>query len=674
MSDDWTTENAAVARIVARFRPSIVERAEKRLTRAEPVQTGKHEWTLPGFSDLGDSREEYRVRLAGRHYRCDCYERMWGGTREKRICSHVLAVVLFRKRKLRSAASGGLAPGVLKRSGGTSTSNGETDHVPRWLPAKLGLPSKFSRFRRVQEDALEQILASDKRWIFLQAPTGTGKSLIAAAVQRLTTNRMVYCCTTKSLQAQFTGDFPYAVELKGRQNYRTGYFPHLFPDVHAGLCTKSKQDPRCRWCCPPNCSGYPECAIEGKCVTDERNCPYEQQKRRALAANLAVLNTAMFLNEANYAGGFSGWPWVCLDEADTLEHELMNFVELTISPRLIQRLGLEPPRYKTKEEAWVEWVDRLALPAVEERIHLLTDREWHAASIAELKELNDLKRIKQRLAFFRREVGQTMWANCSEDMQNGPWVFRPVFVGRYADRALWRHGERFLLMSATIISKEQMCRNLGIPADQADYVELPSTFPKENRPIYYLPAANMTEKTKVEEWPRVVAALDRVLDEHSKDKVLVHAVSYALTRYVCANSRHRQRMVMYDTAARREEAIEAFKASSRSLVMVAPSLERGVDLPDDLCRVIIIIKVPFRSLGDEQVRKRLYSASDGQSWYTVDAIRTLVQMSGRGVRHEKDWAVTYILDTQFGRLLKTWRHTFPKWWREALEVRAPDQV
>lgn len=692
--NDWVTETAGEGRIQKIFRRAIVERARKRLVRAGPAEVEKGLWVLPGFPDLGDSREEYRVRLTGRHYTCDCYGRMWGEARERRICSHVVAVILWRR--LRSAASGGLAPGGFNgASGGTSTLKGGACDVPltlsdsalseptlsdsalsgpvaRWLPAGLGLPAKFSHFRPVQEEALEKILASKRRWIFLQAPTGSGKSLIAAAVQRLTEGRMVYCCTTKSLQAQFTDDFPYAVELRGRQNYPTGRYGHMFPEVHCGLCTKTRDDPRCRWCCPPGCKGHPACVVKGKCVTGERDCPYEQQKRQALGADLAVLNTAMFLNEANYVGGFSGWPWVCLDEADVLEHELMSFVELEISPRLIQRLGLEPPRYKTKQEAWVEWAERVALPRVSEKISELVGPEWCGAKLSEIRELKSLERIREKLMFFLREINVGPWANCSRDAEKGPWIFKPVFVGRYANRYLWKHGERFLLMSATIVSKEQMCRNLGIPVDEADLIDLPSTFPKENRPVYYLPAANMTEKTKGEEWPRLVRVLDELLDRHPGEKVLVHAVSYALTRYVCANSRHRDRMVMYDAATRREEAIEAFKASSQPLVMVAPSLERGVDLVDDLCRVVVITKIPYRSLGDEQVRKRLYSAPDGQSWYTVDAIRTLIQMSGRAVRHERDWAVTYILDTQFGRLLKTWRHAFPRWWREALEVRTLD--
>lgn len=45
-------------------------------------------------------------------------------------------------------------------------------------PEVLGLPEKFSDFRPAQIDALERISQSDKKVILLQAPTGSGKTLI----------------------------------------------------------------------------------------------------------------------------------------------------------------------------------------------------------------------------------------------------------------------------------------------------------------------------------------------------------------------------------------------------------------------------------------------------------------------------------------------------------------
>lgn len=649
-ADTWETEKTDPR---DKFRESLVERAELRLSRAELVRRGPNEWELPGYDDLGDEYPRYIVRLAGNRYICTCYGHYGGEIRQRRICSHVLAVILWRKDH-------------------RDDYRGDGHRFP--TPAELGLPAKFTSFRPVQVDALQKITATGKRWIFLQAPTGTGKTLLAAAAQRLLKTRMLYSCHSKDLQAQFTRDFPYAVELKGRENYPTAQVPDRWPEIHCGLCTKTRTDPRCKWCCPDDCLADAPCLAydEGKCVTGERYCPYEEQKKAALVADVAVLNFAMFLGEANYAGGFADkkFPLVCMDESDLIEGALMSSAELTISGQMIERLDLEPPRYKTKEEAWIEWVKGTALPRVSTRIaELERPNAWSTISVRDLCEKRELERVKNKLEFFANRVGASRWVNCTENTEDGPWVWKPVYVSGLADRYLWRHGERFLLMSATILEPRTFARNLGIPDGEWEFIDLPSTFPKENRPVYYIPAANMTHKTAEAEWPKVVEAVDAVLDRHPDKKTLVHSVSYSLTRYIADRSRHKGRMVIYNSARERGDAVERFKSSPEPLVIVAPSLERGLDLPGDLCRVVIITKFPYRSLGDKQVSARLYGSKDGRAWYVIDGIRTLVQMSGRGVRSESDWAITYVIDSQFGLVLKEWRNAFPAWWLEALEFR-----
>ena len=104
--------------------------------------------------------------------------------------------------------------------------------------------------------------------------------------------------------------------------------------------------------------------------------------------------------------------------------------------------------------------------------------------------------------------------------------------------------------------------------------------------------------------------------------------------------------------------------------MLAPSMSRGIDLPDDLCRVQIIAKCPFPALGDKQIASRLHLPG-GQLWYTVKTIRDMVQMTGRAVRHDNDWAVTYIMDVNFGKnLWSKWKRLFPAWWAESVNTKA----
>ena len=70
---------------------------------------------------------------------------------------------------------------------------------------------------------------------------------------------------------------------------------------------------------------------------------------------------------------------------------------------------------------------------------------------------------------------------------------------------------------------------------------------------------------------------------------------------------------------------------------------------DDLSRFQIIVKLPYISMADERVKRKM---KNNQSWYTCKMMRNLVQECGRSTRNDKDWAVTYILDNAFMKSVK----------------------
>jgi Rad3-related DNA helicase len=523
-------------------------------------------------------------------------------------------------------------------------------------PADLGLPEKFKSFRSFQVETIGRIAQSEKKVILCQAPTGSGKTVLMAALAKYLNTRVLYTCFTKQLQRQVVDDFPYAVELKGRANY-----PCLkFNNLTANECTVKKGNTNselCKVCRYEGCTDrgarrkVKECSCKGV-------CPYLQQKSLAKSASLAVLNTPFFLHEANFAGDFSGWPWVILDEGDLSESSLMSFIEVSISKATIRRLRLQPPR-KTVEEDWIRWCEEFAIPTIDSRIKELGGAD--ADPFSSIREMKDMERLNRKLKWLIEEDLRN-WVFIPSDFN---WTWKPVFVSRYSAKRLWEHGERFLVMSATIISPEQFARNLGLKENDVEFIELPSSFSPERRPIYFMPSADMTHKNKEQAWPQIVKAMDRIIAKHPNEKGLVHTVSYPLAHYVFENSQHQARLCQHDTESR-TSALESFKASPEPLVMVSPSMERGVDLPNGLCSFIIILKVPYPNLGDIQVSRRLYSASDGPLWYAVQAIRSIVQATGRGMRSSTDHCESYILDGNFARLFAEYHDLFPSWWREAI--------
>lgn len=198
-------------------------------------------------------------------------------------------------------------------------------------------------------------------------------------------------------------------------------------------------------------------------------------------------------------------------------------------------------------------------------------------------------------------------------------------------------------------------------------VSVPSSFDPSRRPIYIHPIAEMTRKNEEYAKPLIINAIEKVVAKHPDEKILIHTVSYALNRAIEDKLRQGNslfRVVTYNAAGEKQRAIDRYLSQPAS-VFLAPSLDRGIDLAGDDCRVIVICKVPFPALGDKQISARMHSKG-GQQWYAVKTIRSLVQMTGRGMRHADDYCESYILDKMF---LETWRrhrNLIPAWWAQAL--------
>lgn len=527
-------------------------------------------------------------------------------------------------------------------------------------PALSTLPAWFKGLRDHQRVAIREILTAYEEGaecVVLDAPCGSGKTLISECVRRLLsgTRQTTYICSSKSLQAQFLHDYPYAKVLQGRSNYATELYPERFANkdpLTCGDCTKSPgSDGTCLWC------------------DDVSRCPYVEAKTAALSGDLAVLNTSYFLSECNGPGRFSRGGLVIADESDMLESELMGHVEVKISERRLKQYGLGTPRFVTKEESWREWAEQAAEIISGHRPKPGPD------PVRNVKEAKRHSILVGKVRALREGLARGDWVYTG-DRQSV--AFKPVTVSGVGQEKLWQHGDKWLLMSATVISADEMLESLGWDEDKEwRLVKCPSTFPKENRKVIVWPVVSMTYKNRDEAWPQVTKAVEAIaLEEKAKDpsnsgKMLIHSSSYDLTRHIATGLKRvmgDRPVYSYQAASEKEVVFNRWQASKDG-IMVAPSLDRGIDLPGDKCRTQVIVKVPFLSIKDKQVSARLYGTGRaGKVWYAVNAIRTIIQMCGRAVRSEDDYATTWILDKQFvDNLYGGYRNLIPEWWKEALQ-------
>lgn len=575
----------------------------------------------------------------------------------------------------------------------------EVDGTPVFLPSRL------ANLRPHQEDAVAQInrRLDYHKVVFLDAPTGAGKTLIGEVVRQVRSGNALYVCTTLPLQRQFLHDFPYAKVIMGRANYPTLDDPEAFKlpgsrQITAAHCTKRStpgdEFPVCGECE----DSTPDFNFEGTnnfrhCYYCHpwQECPYEVAKANALNAQIAVANTAYFLGEANHVGRFGvrvfkdgriEYPFklVVIDEADTLESVIMGQTELNLTKPLLKSLNLPLPSKITVPSSWLEWCEIARAKLTDELNTLfpqITQSHFAAPSRELTERIDKLGSYLLKITQVHSQISANPDSWVYDGHEKGHVVLKPVEISGLAQHLLWRHSESFLIMSATVISPDQMAQDLGLQPHEWDVVRVESDFPAERRPLYVQPIVSMTHSTKDESWPIMAEAVVDILRQHTQERVLVHTVSYAWNSYLESHLRTmsdlNSRVLTYASARDRERVLETYRRQIGA-ILLAPSFDRGVDLPDEDCRVIIITKVPFPNLGDRQVSKRFYGTPGGKSWFATLTVRALVQMTGRGMRHRDDYCKTYILDSQFKTNI--WRngltrHRIPNWWSKALNWAPP---
>jgi Rad3-related DNA helicase len=533
--------------------------------------------------------------------------------------------------------------------------------IPGFLE-RLALPEKFSGgLRDHQITALEEIeeaFDGGARVVFVDAPTGSGKTVIGEATRQMLDARALYVCSDKGLQDQFVEDFTYAKVLKGRANYET----ELRKDRTAEDCTASGPQSKCMFC------------------SSRPRCPYQVARTEAAGADIAVLNTAYLLAAANgNKSPFSGWDLAILDEADVLEGALSGYVSFGAGDRVIATVGMKPPIKGARKPTLVKWL----------REFDEATRGYVNGNIERLgaKEIKRLRALAGEAKVVANEIEAEIALEQADDEESGRWIrdydgmgergllLKPVMVSRYGSRYLWRHAKRFLVMSATIISSDAMAEDLGLVLDY-ETVTVPMTFPVENRPVVFAPVADVTYKNQDEAIQRLAHAIAKIADAHPNDRILVHCVSFKLAHALMELVDYQLRPLTRKLVTHagkgkgmsRDEALREYRRVPAA-VLFSAGMERGVDLKGDDCRVQIIAKMPFEPLGDKVTSARLHLPG-GQTWYAIQNVRKLVQMTGRAVRSADDYAETWILDGQFGRVWNRDRALFPEWWREAVDTGA----
>jgi Rad3-related DNA helicase len=204
---------------------------------------------------------------------------------------------------------------------------------------------------------------------------------------------------------------------------------------------------------------------------------------------------------------------------------------------------------------------------VENIINKLTDEINSFSNNINIQQVNIIQektrvvRLKEKIELFLSNVNSD-WLLDSQD--SGKLIFRPLWMTQeLAEQYLWRHADKFVLMSASLYPKPILAKCLGINTDDMDYHEVPSQFPIANRPVYCIPVVSMTAKTTETELPVLITAIRHIIDCYPDVKGIIHCVSYALANKIMVGV-NSSRFITHNSLDR-QQVIDKFIQSTRHL-------------------------------------------------------------------------------------------------------------
>lgn len=516
---------------------------------------------------------------------------------------------------------------------------------------------KWDQWHPEQVDAFDFLMGSDSLVSVLEAPPGIGKTTLATLYARHFGGYGVILTSTKQLQSQYAEDHQDTYSMYGQSNYPCleefdGYGCDVGP-CHLG------------YECPLRADSWFD-DKEGKWHHKAEECLYYDAKNQWMDSTVSVTNYSYYLNIANYDRQFNYPDLLICDEAHMIEDELLSFVGVQFNKKTFEKFFLPwmIPSDMDEMTAWIKEVDKT--------LQLRSSELMTADKEENLKRRRDMKSLSGMMDKVDLIAGSTGRFVIETDKNQERVELKPVFAREHSWR-LFRNVQKVVLMSATIRPYQKFIKMLGLPKADADFLSIPSPFEAERRPVYYWPVAYMNWRQKEENYPKIVEAIDRIIESRVGKSGIIHTVSFDLAEFILRHSKYSSRMLHhFGEGADRESVIEEFKEAPAGTFLVSPSIEAGVDFPYEQCSINIICKTPYGNLKSKQIKEQM---EDDQGIYEMKALHRLIQMIGRAMRAPDDKGETFVLDEAAGNLVHWRRRWMPEHVTDAWSrIKGPEEI
>lgn len=526
------------------------------------------------------------------------------------------------------------------------------------------MPLKFKpREQQIEVlNMMKNTINNGKKFILLNAPTGSGKSYVAIMFMNWYLNyvnsqaKFDIITNSKLLQQQYNDEFDFINDLRGQSNY---YCKRHNTDCRTGkeLNKATKQLP---------------CG----------NCPYDIAKDHWIQGQSSLTNFHLFNSFAFFVPKTMisrNANVLIVDEAHDFESVFCDFISVKLSPRILKNFGMEARTIEMYEkrflsikspDSFINFISDDFLPYIislrEEFDEMLTNSSEAKIKTIYANYIEYIEGAEERLNNLLNdyETNKENWAlDITKSKSNEiELTMQPIWGNVYLNKIIWSKYNHVIFMSGSILDKDMFTYLNGFDVDLTDYYEVDSTFPISNRPLYFYKAGKMTYNQREATFQNQLPVIEKIMKKYKESRGIIHTTNYEIAKWL-ENGIDDKRLIYHDSD-NRENQLKLMKRRKDG-IMVSPSMVSGISLDDDLSRFQIIMKVPYPNISSNKVKARQNSNS---KWYTWRTIVDIIQAYGRSTRSETDWSHTYILDSSFGDLLRMNRSMFPQYFINAIKL------
>jgi Rad3-related DNA helicase len=547
----------------------------------------------------------------------------------------------------------------------------------------MSLKNDLSKYkpRKEQKEALDFIDSEYQKnkltkFFLLNLPVGSGKSHLALMIadwyrKNVTKmSRVDIITNSKILQDQYADTYESIADLKGKENYEC--------ESYSCSCAQGGEFNRLN-------------------KTSCESCPYSFARENYISGGISLTNFYLYILYAIYNPKLMenrGARVLIVDEAHDFDDVMSDFISIKITDNVVKKFKfsneydiLKKLKSVNSISDYVEFLKYLnseIITTTEDMERGMSSaprniksdkRDLKISKVLKTKNtdvkvmnlVTDLKQYQLKIDVFLKEykdnpnnwVLESSW---NEKMKSKELSLEPIWAYDYLDKYIFSNYDMVFLMSGTILDKNLFCQLNGLDVTKASYYSIASPFPLKNRPIYYMPIGKMSFKSKEDTFKRYVPYIQKLLDKYKKKKGIIHTNSFELAKWI-EDSIKDPRLVFHDSS-NKDEVLRMHMESEEPTVIVSPSMDTGVSFDNDSARFQIIAKVPYPSLASQKNKMRQMNNPDWYSWKTVSG---LIQMTGRPVRSDKDYADTIIIDGGFGDVIKHSSQFLPDWIQEAIK-------